>query len=167
MLKKQMKDWMEAGVYAAVILVFLYFFCWPVMVDGRSMEPTLLDGDHVLVSRALAKMGQYDIGDLLVLYIEDEQGAEEIVKRLIGVSGDHIALSGGQLFRNGELLAEECQKGESGPDFDVLVPEGCLFVLGDNRPHSLDSRQLGAIPEEDIRGRVVFRFLPLSAWRRF
>ena len=88
------------------------------------------------------------------------------IKRVIGVEGDHIKIEEGKVYLNGKELEESYLRDgittEGGNYTDITVPEGCVFVMGDNRPHSTDSRSFGCIPVKRIESRVLFRFWPLN-----
>ena len=92
------------------------------------------------------------------------------IKRIIGVSGDRIQIENGKVFLNGEELKEEYVKDKItiGQFYynDIIVPEGAVFVMGDNRTESIDSRVFGCIPKEKIEGKVIFRYWPLSEFGR-
>lgn len=97
-----------------------------------------------------------------------ENGKKSYIKRVIGIAGDHIEIKDNKVYRNGEMLNEEyLQSGiettsKGGAFTDVVVPDGCIFVMGDNRPQSADSRQFGCIPLNRVESRVLFRFWPLN-----
>lgn len=95
-----------------------------------------------------------------------EVNKSSYIKRVIGVAGDHIKIEDGKVYRNGEELKEDyLAEGviTEGKNYsDVFVPENCIFVMGDNRGHSVDSRDFGCIPVEKVESRVAFRFWPLS-----
>lgn len=95
-----------------------------------------------------------------------EVNKSSYIKRVIGVAGDHIKIEDGKVYRNGEELKEDyLAEGviTEGKNYsDVFVPENCIFVMGDNRGHSVDSRDFGCIPIEKVESRVAFRFWPLS-----
>jgi signal peptidase I len=85
------------------------------------------------------------------------------VKRVVGLPGDRLEFIMGRVYRNGEVLDEDYIKGKMTMEHEpVVVPEGYIFVLGDNRNHSSDSRQIGPVPLENIQGRVILRFLPFT-----
>lgn len=97
-----------------------------------------------------------------------EWGKESYIKRVIGVSGDHVKIENGSVYLNGELLDEPYLQDDvqtlalDGVFTDIIVPENCIFAMGDNRPESLDCRSFGCIPLEKIEGKVVLRFFPFS-----
>lgn len=100
--------------------------------------------------------------------LRQEQGRTNWVKRVVGKPGDILEFKAGQLYRNGELLEEPyLDEPMVMPDMKVEVPKGSVYVLGDNRNYSEDSRVIGAIPYSHIRGKVVLRYGPLSKFTRF
>ncbi len=103
------------------------------------------------------------------VYYVLETNKDSYIKRVIGIAGDHVKIENGKVYLNGEKLQEEYlqpgieTKAEHGEVFlDVVVPEGCVFLMGDNRPKSTDSRAFGCIPLEKIESRVLIRFWPLN-----
>lgn len=100
------------------------------------------------------------------VYYVLETTKQSYIKRVIGVAGDHIKIEDGKVYRNGELLDEPyLQEGIStyGKTYsDIIVPEGTVFAMGDNREHSTDCRDFGCIPLEKVESRVAFRFWPLN-----
>ncbi len=157
---------------AAVLLtgIFLVFFRAS-LVRGSSMEPTLRNGDCIFVRTA-----GYDSparGDIVAIKAKNQED-RHLIKRVIALGGDTVQIDfeTGMVFVNGQLLEEpyisEPTRLAGDMTFPVTVPSGCCFVLGDNRNHSQDSRSaaLGFVPLEDIEGKAVFRFAPLSALGR-
>ena len=102
------------------------------------------------------------------IYNVTEIGKISYIKRVIALPGEHIQIKDGKVYINGEELEEEylqddvITESEGGQFIDLIVPEGTVFAMGDNRPNSGDSRKFGCIPYEKIEGKVVFRFWPLS-----
>lgn len=145
------------------------FFFRASLVRGSSMEPTLHDGDCIFVQTA----GYHEPGrgDIVAIRAKDRRG-KHLVKRIIARGGDTVQIDfeAGMVFVNGQLLEEpyisEATTLSGDIPFPVTVPADCYFVLGDNRNHSQDSRgsALGFVPRQDIEGRVVFRFAPLSGF---
>lgn len=160
-------EWYDALVFAlaAIVLIFL-LFARVITVSGRSMEPTLYGGEHVLVQSMLYEPRR---GDIVVVDGYSAYGTP-IVKRIIGLGGDTIDIdfSAGVVTRNGQVLDETYISAPTtlqlDVQFPVTVPEGKVFVLGDNRPNSKDSRssEIGFPDERDILGRVLWRITPLT-----
>ena len=147
-------EWYEALISAALVLVLIFsFFFRIIQVDGRSMVPTLTHGDKLIVWAA-----SYTVY------------GKPLVKRIIAKGGDTISIDydAGTVTVNGELLQEDYIAAPTYLGYDVqfpfTVPEGTLFVMGDNRNESLDSRSsyVGCIDERDILGKVLLCFMPFT-----
>lgn len=142
-----------------IILIFLAFqFIWGIgTVDGRSMYPTLHDGDRAVYYR-LEK--NFQAGDVVVL---DRQEDGIFVKRVVAVAGDVVSIQDGILYVNGRECAVESAVGatnaaDGNVEYPLQIGEKELFVIGDNRENSEDSRHFGAIKTSDIEGRVLYYF---------
>ncbi|MCQ2486620.1 MAG: signal peptidase I [Clostridia bacterium] len=141
------------------VLVILVFLLRVVTVQGNSMNPTLNSGDRLVLNSVTSN---YEFGDIVVVSRTDD---DPLIKRVIGVGGDTISINyeRGEVFRNGERLEEPYIAAPTylsypdGPDFPIVVPEGYLFVMGDNRNDSLDSRsgEVGLIDENRILGKML------------
>ena len=164
-------DWYDALVFALAALVLIFAFCARVVVvDGHSMEPTLHEQDRLLVQSTFYKPQR---GDVVVVdgYINY---CKPLVKRVIALGGDTVDIDAekGIVYVNGEALDEpytaEPTYTEGNIGFPLTVPEGQLFLMGDNRQHSTDSRlvSVGLIDERDILGKVLWRIFPLNAFGR-
>ena len=158
-------DWIGAMIVALVVLVLLFVTVLRVVgVDGDSMVPSLHDRDRLLLS---CVDRHYETGDIVVI---DRYTREPIIKRVIAVAGDTVWIDEEQrLFVNGEQRREPYIQGANVPrDLTgrVTVPDGCVFVMGDNRSISLDSRSrdVGMVSVKDIVGRAVFRVWPLGSF---
>lgn len=144
-----------------LIVFFLMKFCiFVASVKSGSMEPTISTGGVVLANR-LAYVGHNpQRGDVITFYSREEK--KIMLKRVIGIAGDNISFIDGDVFINGKICVEDylVEDTETNADYDFLVPEGCVFVLGDNRENSLDSRYWNNpyISIKDIYGRVFFHF---------
>ena len=161
-------EWYEALIFALAFLVLLFTFVVRVVaVNGSSMVPTLSSGDRLLVQSSLF---QVERGDVVVIDSYIDYG-KPLVKRAIAVGGDRVDINAetGEVFVNGQLLDEpyiaEATRQKGDMEFPLTVPEGYLFVMGDNRMHSTDSRyqDIGFIDERDILGQVLYRIYPFSA----
>jgi len=160
-------EWYEALVSAALILVLLFsFFFRIIQVDGQSMVPTLDHGDKLIVWGAGYTPQR---GDVVIVDGYTSYG-KPLVKRVIAKGGDTIEIDydAGTVSVNGELLQEDYIAEPTHLGYDVqypyTVPEGTVFVMGDNRNASLDSRSsyVGCIDEQDILGKVLLCFLPFA-----
>jgi len=152
-------------LFLAVVLVFYVFFT-SVTVKGVSMEPTLLSGDRLLITKG------YDLpqrGDVVVFATLDQHDREEdLVKRVIGIPGDTVEVRRGVALVNGAVEYHESLNTSPYDDTHVepfVVPPGRVFVMGDNRPIALDSRQLGPVPISSVKGRAAYLYAPLRRVR--
>ncbi len=147
----------------ATFMVLVHLFVVQIsIVKGHSMEPSLQDGDRLVVDRVSCNFGDVHRGDVVVLRYP-RNPAVDFVKRIVGLPGDRIALQYGQLYVNGGMAPDDwtCIV-DRDTTHDVEVPPGCYFVLGDNRPISCDSREFGLVPQDLLKGRVRARFWPLD-----
>lgn len=162
-LGEQWKEWKKAIPRALGILCVLFLLCWPVHIDGVSMEPTLYDGDLVFMSRISSHFGEWEQDDIAVFETVQEGAEIILIKRVVAVAGDSISINmDGEVWRNGELLAEPYTMDDTVGIVDMVVPEGTVFVMGDHRTASFDSRHMGVVSEGDIKGKVIFRLYPLD-----
>jgi signal peptidase I len=144
----------------AILLVFYVFFSSAVVV-GQSMEPTLHGGDYLLVSRGDSAPHR---GDVVVASVLDRGVPTELVKRVVAVGGDTVVVRGDVAIVNG---TPEPQRGQVIiPQFAVSeplihVPPGSVYLMGDNRANSEDSRYIGPVSDASIEGKVVFIFAPI------
>ncbi|MEZ5978411.1 MAG: signal peptidase I [Planctomycetota bacterium] len=147
------------GVALASALLYCVLFNLSV-VRGRSMEPGIHDGDRILVEPWTRAFGSYERGDVAVLRSPVEPGLEYI-KRIVALPGDEVLILGSHLWVNGDLVEEPYAVEIDEPVIHwTRVKEGHFFVLGDNRPHSSDSREFGQVPQDLFRGKVRLRVWP-------
>lgn len=147
---------------AAAIAVLIATMFFPILrVSGVSMEPTLENGQLVI----LEKTGKFETGDLIGFYYQNKI----LLKRVIGSAGDYIDMdASGNVYVNDIQIDEPYLKdkalGECDITFPYQVPDGKIFVMGDHRSKSIDSRSklVGCVSDEQVVGRVVFRIWPLS-----
>lgn len=126
------------------------------VVEQVSMEPTLTAGDALLVN----KMAEPHHGDIIML---DGWGSGQVyVKRVIGLEGDVVSFVDGDLLLNGKPVIEGYTLADS-DTYEVAVPDGMLWVLGDNRPMSSDSREHGFISQDKVIGVAYFRYWPFTS----
>lgn len=149
----------------AVFLVFYVFFD-SVQVDGDSMDPTLFNGDHLLITKQYANPARGDI----VVTRDDVRafGGEGIVKRVLALPGDTVSVVDDVVYVNGRREAKRdllLDSHDPANVDDYHVPAGYVFLVGDNRPVSLDSRMYGAVSLDVIDGKAVFVWAPITRLR--
>lgn len=162
--RKLLKNTVFSLLVVAAISILIATLFLPVLeIYGSSMSPTLNNKD-IVVS---VKTTQLERGDICCLYYNNHI----LVKRVIGVAGDEIAMDeDGNVFVNGQLLEEpylvEKALGECDLEFPFTVPEQTVFVLGDNRASSVDSRNslIGCVSVDEVVGKIVFRVWPLAGF---
>ena len=157
---RKTKEWLRSVLEAAAIIIIMFVFLWPAKVEGASMCPSVNDDDRVAICRFAAAAGLYGRGDLVVFNRDDYE--ENMIKRIIAVGGDTIHIKDGGVYVNGELLEEDYIQGRTDGDVYMLVPADCVFVMGENREKSIDSRSFGPVRKDDIYGKVLIRFFPFD-----
>ena len=164
---RELYEWVQALVCSVLAVVILFTFVIRLIgVDGRSMVPTLQHGDRLLVLNSML-YDDYKYGDIVVLR-KDTFLKDPIVKRVIATEGQSVDIdfSTGSVYVDGTLLKEdyinELTFLEEGTEFPLTVPENSVFVMGDNRNHSSDSRdsRLGTVDERYVIGKAVFLAFP-------
>lgn len=160
-------EWVQALVCSVLAVVMVFTFVIRLIgVDGHSMVPTLQDGDRMLVLNSML-YHDYKYGDVVVLR-KDSFLVEPIVKRVIATAGQTVDIdfASGSVYVDGELLEEdyinELTFEEEGTEFPLTVPEDSIFVMGDNRNHSDDSRnsRLGTVDTRYVIGKAVLLAFP-------
>lgn len=172
---KNILEWVKEIVIAVIIATVILTFIKPIVVRQSSMEPTFYSGDYVFISKQAYKLfGEPERGDVIVFHtdMKDENDHDKnLIKRIIGLPGDTVEIIGGYVYLNGQILDEPYlnEQGISGEMEKITVPEGRLFVMGDNRGVSQDSRDvlIGCIEEDSILGRVFVRLYPFNRIRTF
>ena len=164
---RELYEWVQALVCSVLAVVLLFTFVIRLIsVDGSSMVPTLQNGDRLLVLNSLLD-DDYEAGDIVVLR-KDTFLTDPIVKRVIATEGQTVDIdfTTGSVYVDGALLKEdyinELTFLEEGTEFPLTVPQGSIFVMGDNRNHSSDSRdsRLGTVDTRYVIGKAVFLAFP-------
>lgn len=130
----------------------VHFVLKPTLISGESMLPTLEDGDRILLNTFKKT---YNRGDIVIFRIS---GDKLLIKRVIGIEGDDVQISDGFVYLNGEKLDEFYTNGRGTLyGVEMIVPKDHVYVMGDNRSNSVDSRIVGAVLESDIIGSLMLR----------
>lgn len=161
--KRFVFDILETLVLAVVLFVGINALSARVRVDGYSMRPTLEDGEFVLVSKMSYVWGEVTRGDIVVFHFPLNP-EEELIKRVIGLPGDRVMVENGQVYVNGQAISEPYIAQSPLYSGEWLVEENHLFVLGDNRNNSNDSKDWGQLPMENLVGKAVLIYWPPPMW---
>lgn len=156
------RDLFETILMALVLFVLLNAITSRVKVFNISMQPTLKQGYLLLVNKMAYKLGDPKYGDIVVFHYNGDK-QEDFIKRVIGLPGDKVDISGGVVRVNGNALTEPYIMEVPNYSGTWTVPAGSLFVLGDNRNHSSDSHQWGFVQDSWVVGKALFIYYPLDA----
>lgn len=163
-IKKIIKDVYPYVVVVLIVVLIRTFIITPAVVDGVSMEPTLSDNNIILLNKLSLKLNGVKRYDVVVV----NWNGEKIVKRVIGMPGEHVEYKNNNLYVDGILEIEDFNHAST-DDFKLeeigykKIGGDKYFVVGDNRPESNDSRmQVGLVDKEDILGKVNVRIFPLN-----
>lgn len=154
-------DVLETLILSVVLFVGINAITARVRVDGTSMEPTLHNGELILVNKLAYKFSQPVRGDVIVFYFPRDP-EQEYIKRLVGIPGDKVRVENGQLYVNDQLVDEPYIAAPPNYPGEWVVPVGQFFVLGDNRNNSYDSHNWGSVPGEYVVGKAVFIYWPFE-----
>ena len=169
--RREAYDWIQSLVSALLICVLVFVFVTRVMyVHGTSMVPTLKNGEKVLVSDLFYEPAR---GDIVVFKKDSYDDNKALVKRVIAVEGDvvNIDFERGIVYVNGEAIEEDYLEVLTNTKIDFIgpqtVPESCIFVMGDNRNASTDSRdkRIGMVDKRLVVGKVLLVVLPIDSFR--
>lgn len=156
-------DILETLLLSVVLFFLINAVSARIKIDGSSMEPNLHHGEFVIVSKINYRIGEPERGDVVVFDFP-RNITEEYIKRIIGLPGENILIEDGKIFVNNILLSEPYLMAEPHYEGNWTVPEGSLFVLGDNRNNSSDSHNWGMVPLENIVGEALLVYWPPSEW---
>lgn len=175
--KNEVWEWLKALIIAVLLAALIrYFLLAPIVVDGLSMMPTLHDKDRMIVNKIGYTVGEPKRFDIVVFHAPEKK---DYIKRVIGLPGDRIEYKDDTLYVNGKAYDEpyldeykKQQQEIEGPltesftleelTGEATVPEGHLFVMGDNRRYSKDSRQIGFVSQEDVLGKTSIVYWPMK-----
>ncbi len=167
-MKNEIIEWIKTIILSLVIALIITTFVKPTIVKNYSMSPTLQENDFLIINRFLYKRSAPKRGDIVVFQssLKTDNGKDKLlIKRVIAVPGDEITIKEGQVYVNGTMLEEDyIPETYTEGDIDIIVPENKIFVMGDNRGNSLDSRDeiLGLVNFDVIMGKAFVRLFPFN-----
>lgn len=156
-------DVIETLLLSIILFLAINAVSARVRVDGVSMRPTLQNGEFILVNKLAYRLGHPNRGDIVVFKFPLDP-TQDLIKRVIGLPGDHVAVRNGTLYLNDQALQESYIAAEPEYTGEWVVPEGNLFVLGDNRNDSSDSHSWGMLPLENVVGKAEVIYWPPPEW---
>ncbi|MCD9023335.1 signal peptidase I [Cohnella silvisoli] len=176
----EITEWIKAlAIAGLLVFVIRWFLVSPFIVDGPSMQPNFWNRERIIVNKIIYDIRQPKRGEVIVFHVPEEK--RDFIKRVIGVPGDSVKVEGDTVYINGKPYAENYLKeayetahaqgalyNRADGNFpnnqfpDGVVPKGMLFVMGDNRANSEDSRMIGYIPMDRIVGRADLVFWPIK-----
>ena len=169
--KTNKREWIETIIMGIIVIVINVFVFNITIVNGESMNPTFENGDRLILKKyeTLLNTEEYNRGDIVAFKSPIDKDNRFFIKRVVGISGDKINISEGNLYINDKYINEPYVENESftealsyGENF--IVPEDKIFVMGDNRfpGGSNDSRSFGSVSVDQIKGKVVLRIFPFN-----
>jgi signal peptidase I len=161
--KRPLRDILETLLLAVVLYFGINAVSARVRVDGFSMNPSLENGEYILVNKLAYKLGTPARGDIVVFSFPLDP-TQDLIKRVIGLPGDSVAIENGKVLVNGLQLEEPYIAAAPYYNGAWQVTEGSLFVLGDNRNESKDSHEWGLLPLGNVIGKAVVIYWPPPKW---
>ncbi len=163
--RRTLLDTIETILLSLVLFLVINGVSERIRVESISMQPTLFPGDYVIVNKIAYRFyTSPHRGDVIVFKFPPNPESIPYIKRIIGLPGDQVHITDGKIYINGELMLEPYLKVTTNRGGDWTVPPDQLFVMGDNRNNSSDSRSWGFVPMENIIGRAEVIYLPPQHW---
>lgn len=166
---KEVREWLQSLLFSVVVVGVLMIFIQPTLVKGDSMFPTIQENNYLVIEKVSYWFREPAYGEVIVFKShlpENSFKNKDLIKRVIGLPGDAIRISDGIVYRDGEALQEPyIAEPFTFGDIDVTVPADSVFILGDNRAVSRDSRDpaVGFVSMDSIRGKILIRLFPFNA----
>ncbi|MBD1372477.1 signal peptidase I [Hazenella sp. IB182357] len=165
--KSSSREWLVAFIIAGLIAVIVRCFLFsPFTVSGQSMYPNFHGDEFIIVNQIVYKLHEPRYGEVVVFETEENGKEKDLIKRVIGVAGDKIEIIDGQVYRNDQPLDEQyINEPMLAKTMDPIdIEPGHIFVLGDNRNNSKDSRQIGAVSLDSVIGRAEVILFPFDSF---
>jgi signal peptidase I len=158
------KDILEIVLISMILFVSINAVSARIRVESVSMQPTLYAGNFVVVNKLSYKFGLPDRGDIIVFRYPPDPAKDPYIKRVIGLPGEGVEIIGDQVYINGTRISEPYLSVQTQQGGEWTVPQDALFVMGDNRNNSSDSRSWGVVPMEHVIGKAALVYWPPQQW---
>lgn len=162
--RRALIDILETIILSVALFLGINMVSARIRVESISMQPTLHAGNFVLVNKIAYKLGSPERGDVIVFRYPPDPEQVPYIKRIIGLSGDSIRIYDGKVYVNDQLMVEPYIASATHQGGDWIVPENSLFVMGDNRNNSSDSRSWGMVPMNNVIGKAEVVYWPPDKW---
>jgi signal peptidase I len=166
-LRRFAKDILEVAVISIVLFVSINAVSARIRVESVSMQPTLFAGNFVVVNKLAYQFGEPDRGDIVVFEYPPDPGQDPYIKRVIGLPGEQVYIADGKVMIDGVYIQEPYLVSDTHQGGEWTIPQDSLFVMGDNRKNSSDSRSWGVVPIENVIGKAIVIYWPPEKWELF
>ena len=158
-------DVLETALLSVLLFLAINAISARIRIESISMQPTLYEGDFVMVNKLAYKFGSPARGDVIIFHYPPDPDREPYIKRVIGLPGDHVRVQDGMVYINGAPIQEPYISAPPAYSGEWIIDENMVFVLGDNRNHSSDSHNWGTVPLENVIGKALVVYLPVAHWQ--
>ena len=162
--RRVIMDILETLILSVVLFLGINAVSARIRVESISMQPNLYAGDFVIVNKLAYKLGTPARGDIIVFRYPPDPTQVPYIKRVIGLPGDNVHIADGKVYVNNEVIPEPYLSVVTNRGGDWTVPANSLFVMGDNRNNSSDSRSWGMVPMENVIGKALLIYWPPQDW---
>jgi len=163
-LHRFIKDILEVALISLVLFFSINALSARIRVESVSMQPTLFAGNFVVVNKLAYQIGEPKRGDIVVFEYPPDPKQDPYIKRVIGLPGEQVQIADGKVKINGVQIYEPYLASDTPQGGEWTVPDESLFVMGDNRKNSSDSRSWGVVPFENVIGKAVVVYWPPEKW---
>ncbi len=158
------KDTLEIVLISLILFLGINTMSARIRVESVSMQPTLFAGNFVVVNKLTYQFGEISRGDIIVFRYPPDPKQDPYIKRVIGLAGDTIMVEGNEVLINGIRISEPYLATQTQQGGKWTVPSDALFVMGDNRNNSSDSRAWGVVPIKNVLGKAILVYWPPEKW---
>lgn len=158
------KDVLEIVLISLILFVSINAVSARIRIESVSMQPTLYAGNFVVVNKVSYKFGQPHRGDIIVFRYPPDPAQDPYIKRVIGLPGESVQIKDDRVYINGVRISEPYLSLQTHHGGEWTVPQDALFVMGDNRNNSSDSRSWGVVPIENVIGKAALVYWPPQKW---